>query len=355
MSTLVDQSDESELVPPSTDQVDKWHGAYVSIMGALPPEEEEPSEGQLAALHKKVYELKGPPYVDLAIFTRFGRKCQKTQKFRTYVPLGDGSFMMKELPGPQNMRQWLTSWRVYKVACLMLKVVSLAALQAYEKHIERLTTQWPRCWGLIYEAEDKARAEHLSKLRRRILVDVSKGNKAPDDWNPESPWTSCYMALVADEEYWNEQVRHPAASWLVSGGRGAPLAPAEQIAVNHMPGGIDAVDVEKEEIVGRKRQANRDRRHARAKRIREERSELENFRKKGPSSETKGAEKGKGKGKTRDQAGTAICFSFASGTGPCGNIEPGGACVQKIKRAHKCQWCLSPAHRNADCPKRADG
>ena len=43
----------------------------------------------------------------------------------------------------------------------------------------------------------------------------------------------------------------------------------------------------------------------------------------------------------------------ASGTGICANGEPGGACLQKIKRSHKCQFCLSPGHRNSDCPKQA--
>lgn len=55
---------------------------------------EEPSEPQLAALHEKTYLLKGLPYADFAIFTPFGRRCLKAQKFRVYVPLGDGSFMM---------------------------------------------------------------------------------------------------------------------------------------------------------------------------------------------------------------------------------------------------------------------
>ena len=71
MSALVDQADDSEPRPPSRDQVDLWMGAYVTIMGSPPSEEEEPSEAQLAALHKKVFLLKGPPYADLAIFTPF--------------------------------------------------------------------------------------------------------------------------------------------------------------------------------------------------------------------------------------------------------------------------------------------
>ena len=350
MSALVDQTDESELVPASRDQIDRWLGAYVAVMGSPPAEEEEPSESQLAALFKKTFTLKGPPYADFAIFTPFGRKCLKAQKFRVYQPLGDGTFMMRELPGPQNWLQWLTSWRVYKAACLMLNIASLAVLQVYEKHIERLTLQWPRCWGLIYQAEDKARAEQLTKIRRRMVSDQSKGTTMPADWDADNPWTCCFRALVDDSKYWDEQVRHPAAAWMASGARGSPAPPADQIAMAHAPGGLEVAEVE-DKSENRRRQSNRDKRQARAKRLRSDREELESYRKKGGYGEARPAEKGKGKGKVKDQAGSPLCFSFANGTGLCGSLEPGAACQQKVKRVHKCQYCLSPGHRNADCKK----
>ena len=355
MSSLIDQSDDSELAPATRDQVDGWMNAYVTIMGSPPVEEEEPSEAQLAALHRKTFILKGPPYADLAIFTPFGRKCLKAQKFRVYHPLGDGSYMMRELPGPQNFQQWMTSWRVYKAACLMLSIASLASLQVYEKTIERLVLQWPRCWGLVYQAEDKARAERLEKIRRKFMTDIANGIAPPSDWNVDNPWTTCFRSLAGDEEYWSEQVRHPAAAWVASGSKGTPLAPAEQIALAHVPGGQEILEVDKEETPGgdRRRQANRDKRLARAKRMRAEREELERLRKKPSSAEFKPMEKGKGKGKTKDQSGSPLCFSFASGVGACGSLEPGAQCAQKIKRVHKCQLCLSPGHRNSDCPKQA--
>ena len=100
----------------------------------------------------------------------------------------------------------------------------------------------------------------------------------------------------------------------------------------------------------RKRQANRDKRLAKAKRWKSDREELEKLRNRGQAEGASG--KGQGKGKTKDQSGNQICFSFASGTGPCGSVAIGAECVEKNKRAHKCQFCLSPGHRNADCPAR---
>jgi hypothetical protein len=90
-----------------------------------------------------------------------------------------------------------------------------------------------------------------------------------------------------------------------------------------MPGGSEVVDADKEDFNdgGRRRQANRDKRLARAKRLRADREELDRLRKKPWSSGVDAKQqdqKGKGKGKTKDQAGTPLCFSlfsFASGTG----------------------------------------
>ncbi|CAL1127083.1 unnamed protein product [Cladocopium goreaui] len=329
MANVVDQADDSELLLASRAELDRWANAYVAVMGAAPLEEEEPNEAQLSALHRRVHVLRQPPYADFGVWLPFARRTQKAQKFRAYMPVGDGTYVVKEMPGPQNMLQWMSSWKVYKVALIMLDVVSLAALQLYEKTIERLVMQWPRCWHLIVLADDKGRAERLEKWRRRYMIEEDGGRPVPMDWSKEKPWTSCFKALALDNEYWDEQVRHPAASWLVSGGRGVALAPAEQVALAHLPGGLEALEVDKEEGgETRKRQSNRDRRLARTKRIKQEREELDKLRKSNGGGQAAGSSKARGKGKSKDQAGVQICYSFANGSGPCGSLEPGAPCVQ---------------------------
>ena len=326
MSSLVDQADDSELLPPEKSMVDGWINNYIVIMGAAPQEEEEPTESQLAGLHKRACTLGQAPYVDFAVWLPFGRRTQKSQKFRLYQPLGDGSFLMRELPGPQNLQQWLVCWRVFKCAALMLKISSLASLQLYEKTVARLVLQWPQAWGLIYTAEDKGRAEKLEKIRRSLMIDKSQGKALPSDWDEAMPWTTCFRMLATDEEYWSEQVRHPATSWLAAGGRGAPMAPAEAIAGQHLPGGVAAVEPELEDKSVRRKQSNRDKRQARAKRLRADREELSQWR--SSSTRTSNAPKpedhqqkggGKGKGKSKDNTGAQICFSYATGVGLCGS------------------------------------
>ena len=354
MANVVDQADDSELLLATRTELDKWANCYVAVMGAPPLEEEEPNEAQLSALHRRMNVLKQPPYADFGVWLPFARRTQKAQKFRAFMPVGDGTYVVKEMPGPQNMIQWMSSWKVYKVALIMLDVASLASLQLYEKTVERLVMQWPKCWHLIVMADDKGRAERLEKLRRRFMMDEDANRTVPTDWSRDKPWTSCFRALSLDNEYWDEQVRHPAAAWLASGGRGVALAPAEQGALSHLPGGMEALEVEKEDLgEPRRKQANRDKRLARAKRLRSDREELDKLRKLNHGGQAAGAAKSRGKGKSKDQAGVQICYSFANGTGPCGSVEPGAPCVQAQKRAHKCQHCLSPGHRNSDCPKKA--
>ena len=139
----------------------------------------------------------------------------------------------------------------------------------------------------------------------------------PAERDSDAPWTCCLQALTRDEAFWSEQVRHPAVSWLASGGRGAPIAPAEAIAGAHFPG----VDFNNVIAAGagdndRKRQANRDKRAARKRRQQEQREELHKL-KAGKRSEhpEPNNKKGSGKGKSKDQAGLQLCFSWASGTG----------------------------------------
>eukprot|EP00435_Cladocopium_sp_Y103_P037004 s2894_g9.t1 len=159
MGSLIDQSDESELLPPAMDDVNRWFQNYIAVMGAAPDETEEPTSSQVAALAKRTLVNKQAPYVDFGIWVPFGRRMAKAQKAKVYTPLGDGTFLYQDVPGPASFQAWASSWKVFRCACVMLGVVSIAALENYYRHIEKLVTQYPQCWGLIMTADDTARAE----------------------------------------------------------------------------------------------------------------------------------------------------------------------------------------------------
>ena len=354
MSSLVDQMDESELLPPEVEQVNRWHGKYILAMGALPEECEEPSSAQLAALDKRVRSGQ-PPYVDFAVWLPYGRRSEKSHKFRVYVPLGNGEIQVREQPGPANFQAWMASWRVFKAAAIMLDVITLASLSRYEKAIERLVLQWPACWGLIGAAEDKARSERWMRLQRRTIADRDSGRPTPPDWTETKPWSALMVTLATDLEFWTEQVHIPATAWMANGQRGAPRVAAEEAILHHLPiGGMDSDAGGKDDhgAGDRRKQANRDKRAAKKRRWAEEREELAKLRK-GAGSHQGGPGKGSGKGKSKDQTGEALCYSWAGKFGPCAGVPVGGKCLCTVKRVHKCRKCLSPAHQDADCPAKA--
>ena len=353
MASIIDQQDDSELLPPGSLQVNNWFQNYIAVMGAPPDETEEPTGAQLAALHKRTNLNDQAPYVDFAIWVPYGRRMSKVNKTRVYTPLGDGSYLYKDLPGPGSFQAWTSSWKVFKAACLMLNIANLAALEAYYRTIEKLVIQYPQCWGLIFAADDTARAERLEKLRRSISIEAGLGRQIPSDWLEGAPWSCVFQQLAKDMQFWAERVHHPAAAWIAAGSKGAPSVASEQAVLGHLPGAEDLQDVPEPNTEGsRKKQANRDKRQALKKRKLAEREELRSFRAAAASGGTQPKGKGKGKngGKTKDQAGSPLCFSWASGTGPCGKLPPGAECACAVKRTHKCRKCLSPSHQDDACP-----
>ena len=235
-------------------------------MGALPDPAEEPTPSQLAALQKRTITNDAAPYVDFSVWLPFERRTGKAQKYRTVFPLGDGSYLTKELPGPATYQAWLSFWRVFKSAALMIGICSLASLQTYERFVERLTIQWPTAWGLIAQAEDKVRAEGLDRWRRKIQAAAALGRQVPQDWDPMQPWNSIFVVVTQDTEYWAENVHHPAAAWIASGSRGKPVVASEAAVMANLPGGTDLLEVQDDDKK-RKSQANRDKRAARRQRI----------------------------------------------------------------------------------------
>ena len=116
-----------------------------------------------------------------------------------------------------------------------------------------------------------------------------------------------------DDAYWSEKVHVPASAWVAAGARGQPIVPTEAAVKAHVPGLQDSMGDSlppgHEHGDAGKRQANRDRKAARKRRFQSDMDELRSLRQgqghnKRPSGAGGKDAGGKGKGKTRDQAGT---------------------------------------------------
>ena len=303
-------------------------------MGSQRDETEEPTANQLAALHKRVFIENRPPYCDFSVLGAPGEKEEQDSKVQGIHPFrGQERFCRRTCRVPAHIQPGKASWHVFRTACLMLNICSIAGLEAYSRQIEKLMVQWPKTWGLIYTADDSARAER----GWRSCVEDSpsmqgQGRQVPRDWDPIRPWSCIFIHLAADTDYWTERVHHPAAAWTAAGGRGAPTVASEAAVLDVIQGGHKAMQADQDATVdtvatpdGRRTQANRDKRQARKRKLQADREELARHRSSG-TSQSKGApsNKGKGKGKSKDQSGQEICFSWASNKGSCADIPPGG-------------------------------
>ena len=227
LSNVIDQGDDSEFMVMPESMRARWHQQYLDVMGGPPEEDSEPTSEQLSALHRKIFDLQGAPYTDFGIFVPYGRKQLRASKFRAHVMTPQG-YVMKEIPGPANYAMWRASFRVFKVAMIMLDTVSVANLMGYEAMVERLAMTYPSAWHLVVIAEDNARGEHLMRLKTRLLSSLAAGGTPPMNWNPRRPWDHLFKMLTEDEKYWREQVHTPAIAWMASGARGIPRTPSER-------------------------------------------------------------------------------------------------------------------------------
>lgn len=111
------------------------------------------------------------------------------------------------------------------------------------------------------------------------------------------------------------------------------MAATEAAVKAHVPGLQDTLKAphEHDQGAGRCRQSNKDKRLARKRKFLADMDELRNLRAGQPKPHHGGAggkdSGGKGRGKSKDQSGAPLCFSWASGTSACGKLPPGADCL----------------------------
>ena len=374
LSAVLDQHDETEAPVAGESLISKWATNWTAFAQGPPLEEEDPTVDQLSALYHRVVTLKGSPYVDFAVYTPFNRRVARANKFMAHIMQPDASWLPKEIPGPQNFEAWGYCWGVFRCSAIQLAVVKEAALSRYRQNIATLVLEWPECWAIIYLADDKARGEGLARRRRMIEADIQAGLPPPRLWDPDNPWSACFMELAADRAYWDYQVRHLAIAWHSRGRHGELRTREQSITEAAISGGgaaLKKLDANTEPPLGRHNPPGQGTsKHTKAKNrlknaLAQATSNNNDHRAtpytppppKGNKGGGKGAKGNKGKDKDKGNRGhqttpqgKPICFGWNRGFGPCANVRGGVACPND--RAHVCQICLSPDHPAKDHPSR---
>ena len=150
MTQVLDQADDSEFVVETEAVRSGWLQRVITLTGAHPPEEEEPTLEQVSALHRRSILQDLAPYTDFGVWVPYGAKALKASKFRSYILMAEG-YITKELQGPSCYLQWGACFRVFSTACLiLLNIADLVVLHAYEMFVEKMSRQYPGAWHLIY-------------------------------------------------------------------------------------------------------------------------------------------------------------------------------------------------------------
>ena len=343
-SSVLDQGDDTEFVLDETLNKAAFYTKFVQVMGGMPEDLEDPTLEQLAAMIRKVKVMRQPPYVDFAIWLPYAKKHLKSQKYKSFVMMQDGTFSSRMVAGPSCFQHWLLSYRVLRATWVMMDQVGLANLMQWENKIETLNNRYEDCWHLIAEADDRGRGEQMSKTLSKIKMAIDAGDPPPRGWDPSRPWEVVWRTVLNDQDYWREQVHLPAMVWMAKGSKGVAMAPDEEIIKEREKGRRDNAESSLGGDPGEvKKLSNRAKKDARKRKWAAEKEELKNLREgKGKSGKGGGGKHGGAGRGGSGNPGEEECYAWNNGNGLCGGLPPGSQCKGKVQRLHRCTVCKSP-------------
>ncbi len=160
-----------------------------------------------------------------------------------------GELKPVEIYGPSGFDDWEQCYHVFRTGCIMLNAVSLSTLDRYRDLIKGYSNRYgAKVWVIIYQADVRARLEHIERMRRRgaklSVAGASTGERAFD---ASRPWDWSFAEAVADGAFWKRELEEPALLVLsragslsnmvdgdaqtASSGKAAPSAPHPRSAV----------------------------------------------------------------------------------------------------------------------------
>ena len=212
LSTVVDQSIDTEVELLSTNELATAYASYRTWYGDVPPPEEDVSKEQLAGL-KALYTSGSAPYVDLAVWGPHALRLQKKLQMEGLVMGNDGKWRLTKLFGPPTYDQWLEGWTVFRTGSVMLAELTPATCDAYSRHIGQYAkTYGSQVWPLIYQADVRARVELLERVRRAgtLAADDAAKNGGSHPFQASKPWEWSFRAAVADNQFWKTELEQKA-------------------------------------------------------------------------------------------------------------------------------------------------
>ena len=212
LATVVDQTNDSEVVALPEEEVESCYKHYSDRVGEVPLPEEDISVEQLAGL-KALFKTGASPYVDLAVFGPFGCRIASKLKFSGLLMGADGELHVIQLYGPPNVDEWVAGFTVFKTGAVMLQQLSPWTCDLWIKTVVAYAKRYgPEVWALLYQTEVRARREHMVRVKRRGLLEreraLARGGE--HDLDPAKPWDWVFRQTVEDGSFWKRELEETA-------------------------------------------------------------------------------------------------------------------------------------------------
>ena len=211
MSALIDPLDDSEVPAAASGQIEEWYRNYKVIKFGHPLPDKEPTPDQLIGdAHEgrgvQVGTVRRLQHPHAARVTN-GEEPQVPEldpTSRWYVPAGGAArprvaHDVGGVPcglGCSATRQTRSDQPA--------QVLTPIAIETYLEAIRQLCKEHPECWHLCLKAEDRCRAEHLSRVARTLKEE--KGRQVT--------WSEELIHVSQDDCYWDREVRRPVIGFL---------------------------------------------------------------------------------------------------------------------------------------------
>ena len=233
----VDQNSEAEVDMMDEVASNTCYRNYSNVMRGIPRCEIEPALDQLTALLALI--VAGcPPYVDLAIWGNQEFRDIIKPKLEGLRPQADGTWSSVKINGPENHAQWVANMLVFRCACIMLgNVIAAATIEEYIALIQHyVTTYGHEAWLEIYTADKKARRTHVERIRRaeQHAWSIAKQQNQYHPYDPKQPWDHCYVVLMRDQTFWQQNLIDPCVARTRKPTR-TPPAPPSVVAPGKAP------------------------------------------------------------------------------------------------------------------------
>jgi hypothetical protein len=238
LSTVADQANDMEVVALSAEAVATAYANYEKITNGQPPPDVELTADQLTSLHA-LLGSSGPPYVDFSVWGPFGHRIAKKMKLTGLILGADGNLQTKECFGPSTFLDWEASFKVYRTGCIMLNAVSISALDAYRDLISNYVLRYGQAvWLIIYQADVRARLEHLERARRKgARLHAASAPSGDYGYDTAKPWDWCFRNVTEDHAFWRRELEEPAILVLSKSGRLMQMvdgdAPVQSASASH--------------------------------------------------------------------------------------------------------------------------